>query len=271
MVIAALGACGFDVARPVPNDSDVRQPPLPTGLKTGEVVWVNDGDSIEVDLDGTTLEIRLIGINAPESGECYADEPRDYLIDTIKLSEVSVYEYERDQFGRTLADVWFANELLNLKLVTMGMATATTPEAGYPHGEALLAAEAAAFEAHVGMWGLDVCGATGVLPMIEFDLSDSETDPSGPDDQVLDSEYITIVNRGESTVDMGQWILRDESSRNRLQFPHGTALAAGGRLTISSGCSTAISWCGSTSIWNNAGDLALLLDSYGRVVARVRY
>ncbi len=268
--MAVLGACGFDLSRPVPNGGDP-QPPLPTGLAIGEVTWIGDGDSIEVDVDEATLEVRLIGINAPESGECYGDVPQDYLIDTIKLAEVAIDPYETDQFGRTLADVWFNGELLNLRLVTMGMATAITPDQGYPHGETLLAAETAAFQARVGMWGLDVCGSSGILPAIEFDMAESQTDPAGPDDEVLDSEYIAIVNRGDLPVDMGHWVLRDESSRNRLRFPQGTVIAPGERMTISSGCSTAVSWCGSTSIWNNGGDLALLLDSDGRVVARVRY
>lgn len=270
LAFAALGACGFDISRPDPNLADT-QPQPSTGLPTGQVTWIDDGDSIEVDLADTALDIRLIGINAPESGECQADASLDYLIDTIKLNEVAIDEYDTDQFGRTLADVWFDDELVNLKLVTMGMATAITPDGSYPHGEAMLAAEDSAFAARVGMWGLDICGASGVPPAIEFDLADSQTNPSGPDDEVLDNEYITIVNRGEVTVDMGNWVLRDESSRNRLMFPPGTDLLAGERMTISSGCSTTVSWCGTTPIWNNAGDLALLLDSDGRVVARARY
>ena len=67
------------------------------------------------------------------------------------------------------------------------------------------------------------------------------------------------------------WVLRDESSRNRLEIPRGTAIEPGMQITVSSGCETEVSWCEGRPIWNNGGDMALLSDRNGRVIARDRY
>src|SRR5687767_8310768 len=48
---------------------------LPEAAEVVEVVSITDGDTIEVaDGSGALATVRLIGINAPESGECFADE-----------------------------------------------------------------------------------------------------------------------------------------------------------------------------------------------------
>jgi endonuclease YncB( thermonuclease family) len=269
---AVVAGCGVALPRPPTSpENPIVQPPQPEDLVTGSVIWVDDGDTIEVDIDGGTISVRLIGINAPERDECFADEPREYLIKSIENRVVAIAGYGSDQFGRTLGDVWFDHGLVNLHLVALGLAIAVTPGDGYQNGEALLEAESAAYEARIGLWGAEVCGSSGPIPAIDFDLTASQTDPEGPDNDVLDDEHITLVNNGDRPVDMSGWVLRDESSSNRLEFPAGTILRAGDRMQISSGCSPTPSWCGSTPIWNNGGDMALLLDTRGRVVARARY
>jgi hypothetical protein len=56
-----------------------------------------------------------------------------------------------------------------------------------------------------------------------------------------------------------------------MVFADGTTLAPGEQIEISSGCAGRLSWCAGSPIWNNDGDMALLLDAYGTVVARARY
>lgn len=269
--MTALSGCAvLPGDSPAPVSGSGKNPP-PDGLDTGLVTTVTDGDSIDVDIGGANIAVRLTGINAPEINECYGDEALNHLIEEIAEEIVAIDRQGTDQFGRALADVWFGDRLINLELVELGLATATTPDLQSTHGAALLAAESAAFEARIGMWGTEVCNSAGPVTEIEFDLDASEINPPGPDDDVLDDEYITIVNSGGTIVDLSGWTLRDESSRNRLIFPAGSSLRPGGELAISSGCSTTPAWCGSTSIWNNDGDLALLLDENGRVIARARY
>lgn len=246
-------------------------PDRPDGLPTAEVVWIADGDTIEVDTGDGTVDVRLLGVNTPEKGECYGEEPLAYLIDHLKGETVGLEISGDDQFGRTLASVWLDDELINLTLVSEGYAIALTPSESDPYGSMLIAAEEGAFSSGSGLWSIDACGATGALAEVSFDIDASQFDPAGPDDDVLDDEYIVIVNNGDEEIRLDGWTLRDESSRNRLVFGASVVLAGGERLTVATGCSTDPGWCGTTSIWNNSGDMAILLDESGRVVARDRY
>lgn len=240
-------------------------------MSSGLVTWIDDGDTIEVETASGELRLRLLGINAPERGECFAEESLDFLIDEIKGRSIQFNDFGTDQFGRTLADVWFDGRWVNGELMISGMTTAVTSYEEHRNSDLLLEAENRAYAEGRGLWGRDACGARDPAPAIAFDPEQSNFNPPGPDDDVLDDEYIVIVNEGSDPVDMSGWTLRDESSRNRLKFDEGASIAGGGSVRVISGCSDGPSWCGGSSIWNNDGDLALLLDEYGRVVARLRY
>ncbi len=79
------------------------------------VLWVADGDTVVLDIDGTETSVRLIGIDAPES--VHWDESRnvpegkvssDYLKKMLKGKKVYL-EYDSqllDKYDRTLAYVW---------------------------------------------------------------------------------------------------------------------------------------------------------------------
>lgn len=232
---------------------------------------VIDGDSIDIDVGGETVEVRMIGINANERGECHSEEAADYLVEELTDASVGVETVARDQFDRVLANVWLDEELVNLTLVASGLVIAQTPLPEDPNRSALIAAEEEAYESGLGLWSAEACGSAGPVPDIGFDLGSSTIDPPGPDGDGLGDEYVVVVNNGEEAVDMTGWTLRDESSRNRKVFADGTTLAPGEQIEISSGCADPLSWCAGSPIWNNDGDMALLLDAYGRVVARARY
>jgi micrococcal nuclease len=213
----------------------------------------------------------MIGVNANERGECHSEEALNYLIEVLADARVGVEIVARDQFDRVLANVWLEEELVNLNLVASGIVIAQTPAPENPNGSDLIAAEGEAYESGLGLWSADACGTAGPVPDVGFDLGSFVIDPPGPDGDSLDDEYVVVVNNGDETVDMTGWTLRDESSRNRMVFADGTELAAGEQIEISSGCAGRLSWCAGSPIWNNDGDMALLLDAYGTVVARARY
>lgn len=243
----------------------------PDGIEDVAVTRVADGDSIEVQTGSGSLEVRLAGVNAPELDECYGDVARDHLAASIQGEMVGLEIDGIDQFGRTLASVWLGDELVNLKLVTSGKAIALTPEDGPAHAAVLLEAEDVAHRGGVGLWGPSACGEPRTVADVRISPGHSVVDPPGPDGDRIDDEVLVIVNEGSSTVDVGGWTLRDESSQNRLVLPAGTTVAAGAELVITSGCSRVPGWCSPMPIWNNGGDLALLLDQVGNVVDRWRY
>lgn len=259
-------ACAGDTTVVTPPPGSL--PDRPAELETGTVTWIVDGDTLEIDASGDTLEVRLIGVNAPEQGECFADAALDYMIESVKGREVGIEEVGVDQFDRVLANIWVDDQLLNLVLVRSGMAIAQTPDPANPTGADMLDAEDVAYLSGEGMWAPTACGDS---PEYSVELDLGQVDPPGPDDEVIDDEYIVVVNRGTGILDLAGWTLRDESSRNRLVFSEGDTIGPGEEITVSSGCTTSPGWCSDTPIWNNDGDMALLLDDEGNVVARARY
>lgn len=231
-----------------------------------EVVWITDGDTIDVRTDVSEVTIRLAGINAPDKGECYAEESTDHLIDSLKFATVTLEILDTDQFGRTLAHVFAGNRHVNLELVEKGLAIANGVTDD-PYGDELIAAENQAYGAGAGLWGGTACGFTGAIPDVEFEAGISVTNPPGPDDQELNEEKVVIVNTSNSEVALDGWILRDESTRHRYSF-HG-GLDPGDRFAVTSNDS---GWDpGDSPVWNNDGDMALLQLPDGTVVDRWRY
>jgi hypothetical protein len=220
---------------------------------SGVVTWVYDGDTIVVETVQDTIDVRLLDINAPEGDECFYKESLDHLIDTLKGHSVTLeIRNDLDQFGRTLAYVWNGNSNVNLEMVKTGLAIATTPDSG----SGLIVEENDAVAAELGLWAEDACGS-GPIPNVVI----AALDPSG--------EAIVIVNNESAVADLSGWTLRDESSRHRYRFSTGATLQPGDRVTISSDDPL---WDpGGSPVWNNDGDMALLLDRHGRVVHRWRY
>ena len=248
---------------------------------TGIVSEVTDGDTLTVAVDGTDLTVRLLGINAPELTECWGTEAGSALTDLVLGQEVLLVsgEEDSDAFGRALRFVFLESgddvEFVNATLVAGGNAVAL--QNGNPYAAAMKASEARAFQSGRGMWGTFACGDDeGVRadrPVIRVETLNH--DPDGPDDDVLSDEFITIVNEGYGRVAITNWVLRDESSTNRLTFPAGTVLGVGESVTVVTGCDggppDAIHWCSDTPVWSNGGDTAIVTDSLGNVVVWYTY
>lgn len=235
---------------------------------TGEVTWIDDGDTIEIDTGDESLTVRLIATNAPDQGECFADAGLDYLIDTLKGETVRLEEFGIDQFDRTLGHVFTDDRHINLEMVSRGLSLASTPSDDDPYRDRILAAEEGAYADRTGLWAPDACGEHATLPEVVIDPGASEPDPAGPDDEYLEEETLAIVSKSPKVVDLGGWILRDESTRHRYTFPAGTSITSG-ELVVSS---AAGEWDpGDSPVWNNGGDMALLQLSDGTIVSRWRY
>lgn len=126
---------------------------------TGVVVSVSDGDSIVVDVDGRRERLRLIGIDAPEEGDCLADESTAWLAARVD-GRVVVLERDvsdRDRFGRLLRYVFVEGEHVNENSVAAGMARAVRFEPDTARAGALEAAERQARQSRTGLWNPDWC------------------------------------------------------------------------------------------------------------------
>jgi micrococcal nuclease len=132
-------------------------PPAPTAVVTRVV----DGDTVEASYRGAIIDIRLIGIDTPETVhpiepvECFG--PAASRFTTASLSGDAVrleFDVERrDQYGRRLAYVWDEGKLFNLLLVRRGLATVSTYPPNMRYVARFTAAQQQARAAGLGLWG----------------------------------------------------------------------------------------------------------------------
>ncbi|MGF1595957.1 MAG: lamin tail domain-containing protein [Acidimicrobiales bacterium] len=243
----------------------------PSRGRAVEVERVIDGDSVELVVDGEPLEVRLVGINAPElftaadERSCPGFEARRALEELLAGGPVGFVAGDQDRFGRTLGELVVDGRSVNRVLVEEGWAlalwTADDPTA--------TAAMRTAADERRGLWG-DGCGAP------EADgirLGDAVVDPPGNDRQALADEWVEVVNEGSEPVDLSRWTLRDETSSNRFALG-GVTLGPGEAIRVRTGSGRTgggdLYLGESFPVWSNRGETILVLDPAG-VVADHRF
>lgn len=126
----------------------------PASTDTVTVLRVIDGDTFEVSMDGKNEKVRIVGIDAPETGDCFSRDATarlTALIDgnTVRLEAKSTED--RDVFGRLLRYVWFAGNDVGAGMVRDGYVLSYEK---YPHAKLNLyeSLERDAQEAGRGLW-----------------------------------------------------------------------------------------------------------------------
>ncbi len=136
---------------------------LPFDTEDALVNRCHDGDTcVLTKSDGTTITIRLAGIDAPEvmggedgKGQPLGIDARDLLISLVRGKHVQLREIEKDPYGRTVGEFYLGNQLQNIKLVQAGLAEAYKYATNAVDKRAYAAAEAAARNAKKGVWAQD--------------------------------------------------------------------------------------------------------------------
>jgi endonuclease YncB( thermonuclease family) len=121
-----LAACA---AEPAITVAPVTAPePVPTSPFAWTVTAIIDGDTVDVlGSDGTTERVRLIGMDAPEFGECGFDPAAELMALLVLDREVALVrgtQNDRDRFGRLLRYVDADGVDAGLELVRVGLAIA---------------------------------------------------------------------------------------------------------------------------------------------------
>ncbi len=241
-----------------------------------EVTDVIDGDSLRGRGAGQELEIRLVGVNAPEGDECLGDAARQRLEELLTVGPVELRPWpaERDEFGRTLGLLTAGDVFVNLALLESGHAVARA-QSEHPFRREFEAVEAAAAAGRRGLWAEDACGPPAGS---QVEIVELMANAPGDDRQNPNGEFVVIENRGDADVDLEGWMIRDESTRHRFVFP-AVVLEPGQRARLRSGCGDnelganplELFWCDAEPpIWNNDGDTAFLLDFAGNTVDFLR-
>lgn len=264
----------------VESSTTITLPPADDRV-VGTVVSVIDGDTMSMTIAGSPVDVRLAGINAPELTECWGQEAENRLASLVGDKELLLIagDTDVDEFGRLLRYAYLESSqgtrFINSMLVAEGSAVGV--QDGGEHSDAFKSLEAGAFQSGRGMWGTVVCGNGEAIradrPVMRVDTI--SFDPTGPDDEALDDEFVTIVNEGYGRVDVSGWTLRDESATNRITYPGGSVLAPGDSMTVVTGCtddgSNTVAWCSDTPIWSNGGDTVIVSDTLGNAVIWFTY
>lgn len=96
--------------------------------QTFTVLKVFDGDTIKVTGLDLIFKIRLVGIDSPEIGyqgeesQPFGQQAKQYLIQLLGDTPVSIKSYGIGGYNRQLAEVFAAGRNINLEMVRAGMA-----------------------------------------------------------------------------------------------------------------------------------------------------
>jgi micrococcal nuclease len=131
------------------------------GAIEGTVVWVDDGDTIDVRIGDRVERVRYIGMDAPEvphhgEGGTRGGVEAAALNRALVAGKHVTLELDaelRDHYGRMLAYVWIDGVMANLEMVVRGFARTLTipPNVRYQH--AFAEAERQARAEGIGLWG----------------------------------------------------------------------------------------------------------------------
>lgn len=134
---------------------------------TYTVVSCNDGDTCRLKAtDNTQIKVRLVGIDAPETGkkskrkqkegQAGGIEAKEFLNQLVVGKTVTLRSYGADPYGRNLAEIIINNEPANLKMVSEGMAEVYRgkPPKGF-NLQPYLTAQEEAVRSKKGIWKND--------------------------------------------------------------------------------------------------------------------
>jgi len=240
------------------------------------VISVTDGDTIRVRLEsGKEEAVRLIGVDTPEStrevepfGIEAAAFTRRRLDGKTVFLEIDVSE--RDRFGRLLAYVWLVQpindkeaavraSMFNAELLLQGYAQLMTIAPNVKYADMFLKFEREARNTGKGLWA---AAAPIGEPITGIAIASVD----------LVREIVRIENSTANNIDISDWVLVSERGNQRFTFPAGTVIIAGDSVAVVSGADATagtgrLLWTRS-SVWNNDGDPAVLLDARDREVSR---
>ena len=139
-------------------------PPLQGGqADLVKIAQVIDGDTVDIDINGRTERVRLIGVDTPETKhptkpiECFGPEASAYLTQLLPKGTTVRIERDveaRDRYGRMLLYLYLDSPdlFINLDLVARGYGTPMSIEPNTFYRNDFVRAAAQAEAADVGLW-----------------------------------------------------------------------------------------------------------------------
>lgn len=178
---------------------------------------ITDGDTFRVIIDGESEAVRIIGIDAPESGDCLSEEAADRLGELLANGfrlrrDVS----NRDGFGRLLRHVDTDDGSVAAVVIEEGLALSRRYPPDVADADLLDELHMDAQAATRGIWSWETCGA----PVLEVATADRD---------------LLVRNTGTGTQPLGGMVVAD-STGELYTFPETAALLAAEEIVVSPGC-----------------------------------
>ncbi len=157
-----LVSCGNSTTTNSPQTSGLTAQSDQSGFVV-TILKVVDGDTVDIDINGRTERVRLIGVNTPETKhptkpiECFGPEASAYMTELLPKGTTVRIERDveaRDRYGRMLLYLYrdSDNLFINLDLVSRGYGTPMSIEPNTFHRNDFVRAAALAEVSNVGLW-----------------------------------------------------------------------------------------------------------------------
>ena len=236
--------------------------------------YVSDGDTIKLS-DGE--EVRLIGLNAPESRQSCSSEATQKLEEFVLGKEVILEQDvdNKDQYGRLLRYIYVGDTFVNLEMVRLGFAHKYEYGSNTKYSSQFEQAENEAKQNEGCLWKKE---EINYITNQCFTITNFHFNAAGNDNYNLNDEYVTLKNKCSYSIDLSSWTIKDETASHLYTIPSFT-FQGDSTFTLFTGTGTntnsALYW-GRTSgnyaaIWNNNGDTLFLRDSNGNLVLSQSY
>ncbi len=135
------------------------------------VEHVVDGDTVDLDIDGKRVRVRLIGINTPETVdprrpvECFGKEASNKAKEILSGKWVSIEsdptQDTTDKYGRKLLYIYTSDgTLFNIQMIREGYAHEYTYRYPYKYQQEFKNAEHDARTEERGLWAPTACSST---------------------------------------------------------------------------------------------------------------
>ncbi|HLQ70198.1 MAG TPA: thermonuclease family protein [Bacillota bacterium] len=176
-----------DISKPQQNNA-------PENAEKATISRVVDGDTIEVNYNGSTEDVRLLLVDTPETVhpskpvQPFGPEASKFAKDTLTSGESVKIEFDgpkRDKYDRLLGYIWDDGENFNKQLLKKGLARYTyVYDPPYTHQEVFQQAETHARNNEIGIWSIE-----GYVTPDGFSSQSSESDSSDSGDSSPVSGY----------------------------------------------------------------------------------
>ena len=232
------------------------------------VKQVYDGDTIRLE-DGR--KVRYLGVNTPEFQEPFYLKAKRFNESLVLGREIrlEVDQERADTYGRLLAYVYVADQMVNAALVQQGLAHAFFIGPNRKHNAQFVRLQNEAKQHRLGIWS--VRARPRDLKITNVHLPDqANPEPHAP--------YVRIANLNNEAIRLAGYVLSNEGGQ-RYVFPDVTVdpgytvivVSVPGTNGIDERDQLVVHWPGQGAVWEPREDTAFLLDPAGAVVDTFHY